>query len=141
MIARGWEIAAKLGHSGALAEPVQYNVGMWRTSSRLWTQTQVPVDVDPWRTHEPDSIGLFLDAGIHSKRISPDSIPFSHRYSPLQQSLRRALIDAHEMGEEGLLDAAMEKIAVASGLELNIVKHAMNELIEQSSDGSMNKPD
>ena len=144
MIARGWEIAAKLGHSGALAESVQYNVGMWRTSSRLWTQTQVPVDVDPWRTHEPDSIGLFslrMDAGIHSKRISPDWVPFSHRYSPLQQSLRRALMDAHEMGEEGQLDAAMEKIAVASGLELNIVKYAMNELIEQSSDGSMNKPD
>ena len=53
--------------------------------------------------------------------------------SPLQQALRRALINAAESEENTKLDALMEAFSNASGINQVVVMSALDGLIKQSS--------
>lgn len=139
MIARGWEIAARLGHGATLALAVQYHVGMWRTSSNLWTQTQVPELLNTGHMLAQRSIDLLprrADGVFNFALISGALARPSHLHSPLQQALRRALLDAFETGEPDPVGASVNQIGTASGLDPTIVIHALEGLLARSSAGS-----
>lgn len=139
MIARGWDIAAGLGHGATLALAAQYHVGTWRTSSNLWTQTQVPEGSDTDHMLVQRSIELLprrWDGAINFASIAGALAGPSHLHSPLQQALRRALLDAFETGDPDPVGASVSQIGKASGLDPNIVRYALGGLLVRSSAGS-----
>jgi hypothetical protein len=116
MIARGWSLVAQTGVKPRLSIPAQYYVGMWRTCGSLWTQTQVP-----------DAITAPQFQGEKIGRVNPE-------HSPLQQVLRRAVLDAAEAGESISLHDLVKKTANESGLDPAVVHIALNGLRVSSSE-------
>lgn len=139
MITYGWKIAARLGQGAILPVPAQCHVGMWRTSSTIWTQTQVPSDIKamlPFALRTVGSLPRCPDGSVDFEVVSDALSRPSHELSPLQQTLRRTLIDAREMGELDSVGATLEQIGVASGVDASVVLIALEGLLVQSSNGS-----
>ncbi|MGA2076486.1 MAG: hypothetical protein ABSH52_23600 [Terriglobia bacterium] len=135
MLARGWELARHLRTEDQVALSAQYYVGMWRTSSLLWTQTQVPdalevVNARARFSAEPP--GRELAGHDNVAQIAAELGPPSPMSSPLQQALRRALINAAESEENTKLDALMEAFSNASGINQVVVMSALDGLIKQT---------
>lgn len=136
MIARGWELSKQLGSEAQVALGAQYHVGMWRTSSLLWTQTQVPEMVEvrkTWAEFSAMSLAFELKPSIILPQIAASLGPLGPMLSPLQQALRRALIDTAESEENTKLDTFTETFSKASGFDRTIVLSALTDLLEQSS--------
>lgn len=138
MIAYGWEVAARLGQGAALPLAVQEHIGVWRISSTLWTQTQVPLaeqGIHTFRRRTTHQLPRRLDGAVDFQALSGALIRPSHELSPLQQALRRALIDAREIGELDSVGPTLEKIGAASGVDADVVVRALEGLLAYSSKG------
>ena len=129
MIARGWELSRKLGFEGQVALGAQFHVGMWRTPGSFWTQTQVPDLVETRQTLDEVLMDIHAsdqEGGIDLPRIAATLGPLSPKLSPLQQALRRALINSAESDEPTTFGAFVEGVASMSGLDHRIVLSALN---------------
>lgn len=139
MITYGWKIAARLGQGAMLPVPAQCHVGMWRTSSTIWTQTQVPSDEKallPIALRTVGSLPRRPDGSVDFEVVSDALNRPSHKLSPLQQTLRRTLIDAREMGDLDSVGATLEQVGAATGVDAVVVLLALEGLLVQSSKGS-----
>ena len=138
MIAYGWEVASRLGQGAALPLAAQEHVGVWRTSSTLWTQMQVPSaeeGIHTFRQRTTHQLPRRLDGAVDFQALSGALIRPGHELSPLQQALRRALIDAREIGELDFVGPTLEKIGAASGVDADVVVRALEGLLAHSSKG------
>jgi len=142
MIAYGWDLSARLANRVGrpmLSLAAQYHIGMWRTSSALWTQTQVALDAEVegiLGRSMVDSLPRRIDGGIDYEAVAGAVSPLSRAHSPLQQALRRALIDARDMGELASVEPTLQRIGAASGVDANVVRLALEGLLVRSSKGS-----
>jgi polyribonucleotide nucleotidyltransferase len=136
MLARGWELSKQLGSEAQLPLAAQYHLGMWRTSSLLWTQTQVPdmVEVRKIPAESATVPTTFeLTPNISPPQVIASLCPPSPMLSPLQQTLRRALIDAAELAGNTGLDTFTDNFSKTSGFSRTIVLSALTGLLKQSS--------
>lgn len=99
-IARGWELVAMLRGKARIALDLQREIGVWRTSGALWTHTVRPTNRMPrvtaakWKAIKTKLADNPPVAEWAELLRCPDP-----RASPLQQALRRALIDAAADGD------------------------------------------
>jgi predicted RNA-binding protein with RPS1 domain len=136
MIACGWELSRRLGVGAKIALGAQYHVGMWRTSSLMWTQTQVPEMIEvrePPMELSADLSVYLVEPGIILSQIARKLDPPRPTHSPLQQSIRRTLIEAAESEENTKLGAFTETFSKNSGMSSAIIRLALIGLLEPSS--------
>jgi hypothetical protein len=136
IIARGWELSRQLGSEVHLPLGVQYHVGTWRTCGSLWTQTQVPDTVELQKasgklTAKPSL--LRAANAVEPSEVASMLGPPNPTLSPLQQALRRAVIDAAESGESTTLEVLAENAAAESGLDFSVVRSALDGILVSSS--------
>jgi hypothetical protein len=131
MIARGWDLARQLGSDALLGPGAQY-IGMWRTSGSLFTQTLVPQEMDDRRLpseRSADSLPYRADGVIDLARVASKLLPLQPTHSPLQQALRRAMINAIDSDDLSEIYSSVESVAIASGLNSNVIRAALSELV------------
>jgi hypothetical protein len=129
MIAHGWELSRQLGFAGQLAIGAQYHVGMWRISGSLWTETQVPDSSETVGTISMKPLTLVSQNKARLHQIAATLKTPNPKLSPLQQAVRRALLDAVESDEPASLVVSLENVAHDSGLSSSVVLMALNELV------------
>lgn len=128
VFARGWKLASQLDNV-RLPLIVQFNVGAWRMSGSIWTQTQVPDIAAMIRTQDRSkaTFSRFAEAQVRERpeaRLTAGDVLLS----PLQHILRRALIDASESGELFEDESIVEAVARDSGLDTMVVRQALATL-------------
>ncbi|MBL8264849.1 caspase family protein [Steroidobacter sp.] len=96
LLAAGWSLARGLREPLTLQPAVQTQIAMWRTPGSIWTQTRVPDK----RTMDRDQL---REAGVSN--IALDELRTALKLvdasaSPLQQALRRALLNQFDDDDE-----------------------------------------
>jgi hypothetical protein len=145
MLSRGWGLLRELGSSVRLSLNSQYSVGMWRVSSLLWIQLMLPdrAVIPSWNEVKDELAATSTDA----IRIQDDDQPLERIasalsrpnpvQSPIQQTLRRAILDARESGEPSLLNDIVANTANSLGLDQAIVSWALDRLLLRAAIGML----
>jgi hypothetical protein len=145
MISRGGELLKDLGSSTRLSLNAQYSVGMWRVASPFWTQMMVPdrAVIPAWSEIQNE----FSAVSTHSIRLQEDDQDLERiayalskpnpTQSPVQQVLRRAILDARESGEAPLLDEIVANTARSLGLDRSIIRWALDRLLLRAAIGML----
>ncbi|MBX7134719.1 MAG: caspase family protein [Fimbriimonadaceae bacterium] len=134
MINLGWDIAERLGKGARVSEAAQRRIGSWRTASALWTQTQVPSDfMKPvLAPYAAASLPHGRDGRIDYAAVCNTLVGPSEQLSPLQQTLRRTLINARENEELDSIGSALERIGAASGVGPRVVQLAIEGMLSSA---------
>jgi Caspase domain len=142
MIARGWEIARQVGVNVEFGLGVQQNVGLWRTSATMWTQTSIPEGaedlfsrVDTSAKHSSEQLGseFVTRVGEAFDWTSVARSVTNPLYSPVHQALRRVAIEAAESQSLAELLQGIENIRIAFGLDGRVISAALNDVFSATS--------
>ncbi len=127
MLAAWWKLAPKIGKSGLLHPSAQRTIGAWRTTGSLWTVTLVP-DAPP-RAAQKLPLPRLRDGAVDYAAVCASLAPLDYRLSPLQQAIRRVLVDAREAGEVEAVKPRLAGIGSASGVGARVLADALAELV------------
>ena len=145
MFARGWQLLRDLSSNTRLSLNAQYSVGMWRVSSPSWTEIMIPdhAVVPEWESVRNE----FGTAATHTIRIQEGDQHLDRiadvlskpnpTQSPVQQVVRRAILDARESGDEPLLEEVLSNTANSLGLDESIIRWALNRLLMRAAIGML----